>query len=389
VRDDRATKPLKPIFDTFGIVRGSEFPDELVIVGGHRDAWGPGAADNVSGTVSVLEAARAVADAVKAGHRPKRTIVFATWDAEEWGLIGSTEYVEDDSLRLMRGGVAYLNQDVAAQGVRFGGGGSPSLRPMLRDVAREVPDPNGKGSVYSEWRRASAVADTAEPAMGDPGGGSDFAGFYNHLGMPIAEWGFGGAGGVYHSQYDDFTWMSRFGDPTFAYHAAAAKIGAGMVLRLANAEIIPYDYVEFAHTMQRYLPAIDREITSHRWNASTSALRAAISGMAQEAATYSAARDRALAAGALPRDRQAAVNTALLGVERALARPEGLRTRPWFRNLIYVADENNGYANMVFPSVNEAIRANDERLTTTELADLAQRFEAATQAIAAARAALP
>jgi N-acetylated-alpha-linked acidic dipeptidase len=389
VTDDRATNGTKPIYDTFGIVRGSEFPDELVIVGGHRDAWGPGAADNVSGTVSVLEAARAVAEAVKAGHRPKRTIMFATWDAEEWGLIGSTEYVEDDSLRLLRGGVAYLNQDVAAQGARFGGGGSPSLRATLRDITRAVPDPNGKGSVYAEWRRASAVADTAEPAMGDPGGGSDFAGFYNHLGMPIAEWGFGGPGGVYHSQYDDFSWMNKFGDPGYVYHAAAAKIAAGMVLRLANAEILPYDYVEFARTMQRYLPAIDRALTGHKWNASTSTLQAAISGMEQEATAYSAARDRALAAGAIAREQRAAVNAALLGVERALTRPEGLRTRPWFRNLIYVADENNGYANMVFPSVNEAIRANDERLTATELADLAQRFEAATKAIAAARAALP
>lgn len=389
VTDDRATHGMKPIYDTFGIIRGSEFPDELVIVGGHRDAWGPGAADNVSGTVSVLEAARAVAGAVKDGHRPKRTIVFATWDAEEWGLIGSTEYVEDDSLRLMRGGVAYLNQDVAAQGARFGGGGSPSLRPTLRDVAREVPDPNGRGSVYAEWRRASAVADTAEPAMGDPGGGSDFAGFYNHLGIPIAEWGFGGAGGVYHSQYDDFNWMSKFGDPGFVYHATAAKIGAGMVLRLANAEIIPYDYVEFARTMQRYLPAIDQAVANHKWSASTSVLQAAINGMEQEAAAFSAARDRALASGALPRERQVAVNAALRGVERALSRPEGLRTRPWFRNLIYVADENNGYANMVFPSVNEAIRAGDEQLTTQEIADLAQRFGAATRAIAAARAALP
>jgi len=161
-----------------------------------------------------------------------------------------------------------------------------------------------------------------------------------------------------------------------------------MVLRLANAEIIPYDYVEFARTMQRYLPAIDRALAGHKWNASTSALRAAISGMEQEAGTFSAARDRALAAGMLPRERQVAVNAALLGVERALARPEGLRTRPWFRNLIYVADENNGYANMVFPSVNEAIRANDEQLVATELADLAQRFQAATRAIASARTAL-
>jgi N-acetylated-alpha-linked acidic dipeptidase len=389
VTDDRATKGTKPIFDTFGVVRGSEFPDELVIVGGHRDAWGPGTADNVSGTVSILEAARAVAEAVKAGHRPKRTIMFATWDAEEWGLIGSSEYVEEDSLRLMKGGVAYLNQDVAAQGARFGGGGSPSLRPTLRDVARQVPDPSGKGSVYAEWRRAAAVADTAEPAMGDPGGGSDFAGFYNHLGIPIAEWGFGGPGGVYHSQYDDFAWMSRFGDTSFVYHAAAARIAAAMLLRLANAEILPYDYVEFARTMQRYLPAIDRAVAGKRWaGASTSALRTAIDGMEREATAFAAARDRVLAAGAPARERRAAVNAALLGVERALIRPEGLRTRAWYRNLIYVADVDNGYANMAFPSVNEAIRANDQSLTVSEIADLAHRFETATRALTDARSAL-
>lgn len=388
VADDRATHGTKPIFDTFGIVRGSEFPDEIVMVGGHRDGWGPGAADNVSGTVSVLEAARAVADAIKAGHRPKRTIVFATWDAEEWGLMGSSEYVEDDSLRLMRGGVAYLNQDVAAQGVRFGGGGSPSLRATLRDVARSVPDPNGKGSVYAEWRRASAVADTTEPAMGDPGGGSDFAGFYNHLGIPIAEWGFGGSGGVYHSQYDDFTWMSKFGDSTYAYHAAAARIGAAMLLRLANADILPYDYVEFARTMMRYLPAMDRALSAKKWSGNTMALRDAIGRMEQEATAFSSARDAALVAGSPSRAHRQAVNASLLQVERVLARPQGLRTRPWYRNLIYVADQDNGYANMVFPSVNEAIRANDERLAASELTDLAQRFDLATRALVAARAAL-
>jgi N-acetylated-alpha-linked acidic dipeptidase len=389
VTDDRATKGTKAIFNTFGVIRGSELPDELVIVGGHRDGWGPGAADNVSGTVSILEAARALSDAVKAGHRPRRTIMFATWDAEEWGLIGSSEYVEEDSLRLMKGGVAYLNQDVAAQGARFGGGGSPSLRPMLRDVARQVPDPSGTGSVYAEWRRAAAVADSAEPAMGDPGGGSDFAGFYNHLGIPIAEWGFGGPGGVYHSQYDDFAWMSRFGDTSFVYHAAAARIASAMLLRLANAEILPYDYVEFARTMQRYLPAIDRAVAGKRWaGPSTSALRAAIDGMEREAVAFSAARDRVLAAGAPPPAARAAANAALLGVERALIRPQGLRTRPWYRNLVYVADVDNGYANMAFPSVNEAIRANDQALAVSETADLARRFQAATQALADARNAL-
>jgi len=387
VKDDRATKPMKPIYDTFGIIRGSEFPDEMVIIGGHRDGWGPGAADNVSGTVSILESARAIAEEVKAGFKPKRTIVFATWDAEEWGLIGSTEYVEDDSLRLSRDAVAYFNQDVAAQGPRFSGGGSPSLRATLRDAARVVTDPNGKGSVYAEWRRASAVSDTTEPAMGDPGGGSDFAGFYNHLGIPIAEWGFGGAGGVYHSQYDSYAWMTKFGDPGFQYHAAAARVGTAMMLRIANADILPYDYVEYARTMRRYLPAIDKAVGDHHWNAPTTALRAAIDRLEKEGGTFNSARDAALA-GSVPTATLQKTNHALMQVERALIRQEGLKSRPWFRNLIYVADENNGYANMALPSINEAIRANDETLTRAEIADLANRFDRAAQAVADARAAL-
>jgi N-acetylated-alpha-linked acidic dipeptidase len=387
VKDDRATKPLKPIFDTFGYVRGTEFPDELVIVGGHRDGWGPGTADNVSGTVSILEAARAVAEEMKAGLHPKRTIVFATWDAEEWGLIGSTEYVEDDSLRLMRNAVAYFNQDVAAQGPHFGGGGSPSLRAMLRDVARTVPDPSGAGSVYSVWRHASALADTAEPAMGDPGGGSDFAGFYNHLGIPILEWGFSGPAGVYHSQYDDYNWMTKFGDPKFEYHATAARLGTAMLLRVANADVLPYDYVEFARTMRRYLPAIDHAVAEHHWTAPTKGLVTALDRFEHEAAAFKTTRDSALAASPSSATLKR-TNQALMQVERALTRPQGLKTRPWFRNLIYVADENNGYANMVLPSVNEAIRAGNADLTRAEIEDLATRFGTATTAIANARAAL-
>jgi N-acetylated-alpha-linked acidic dipeptidase len=388
VKDDRASKPLKPIYDTFGVIRGSEFPNELVIIGGHRDGWGPGAADNVSGTVSVMEAARAIAEEVKAGSRPKRTIIFATWDAEEWGLIGSTEFVEDDSLRLSRDAVAYLNQDVAAQGSRFSGGGSPSLRATLRDAARAVQDPDDKGSVYAEWRKASAVADTAEPAMGDPGGGSDFAGFYNHLGIPIAEWGFGGPGGVYHSQYDSYAWMTKFGDPGFQYHAAAARVGTAMLLRIANADVLPYDYGEYARTMRRYLAPIDRALADRHWSASTSALRTAIDRLEREGAAFNAARDSVLSSSTPASATLQRTNRALMQVERSVIRPEGLRSRPWFRNLIYVADENNGYANMALPSVNEAIRGNDEALTRNEIADLAARFDRAAQAVADARAAL-
>jgi N-acetylated-alpha-linked acidic dipeptidase len=381
VTTDATTHPYKEIWDTFGIIRGSVYPDEIVMIGGHRDAWGPGAADNVSGTVSVLEAARAIAEQAKAGKRPKRTIVFATWDAEEWGLLGSTEYVEDDSLRLRKSAVAYLNQDDIAQGPNFSGGGSPSLRALLRDVAKEVPDPSREGSVYDVWKkRANLAADSLEPQMGDPGGGSDFAGFYNHLGIPIADWGFGGPQGVYHSAYDSYHWMSKFGDPNFEYHVAAGRIGAATLLRIANADILPYDYVEYARTMRRFASQIDRLVADKKWSVSSGGLTGAIGRMEDAAVAYAAARDRALTAQLQPATAKQ-INTTLLEVERQLTRPQGLATRPWFRNLIYAADENNGYSTMVLPSVNEAIRLGDEKTVEKELTDLAQRFDAATRAL--------
>jgi N-acetylated-alpha-linked acidic dipeptidase len=216
--------------------------------------------------------------------------------------------------------------------------------------------------------------------MGDPGGGSDFAGFYNHLGIPHADWGFGGAGGVYHSAYDSRHWMETFGDPGYRYHATAARIGAAMVLRLANADILPYDYVEYARTMRRYLPAIDQQIATRKWQISSAGLSAAIDRMAGSATTFAATRDSAVAR-TLPAQTRKSANAALLRVERALTRPEGLRTRPWYRNLIYAADENNGYATIVFPSVNEAIRTGDAALSQRELDDLARRFDSAAAAL--------
>ena len=394
VVNDAPARQRKNIYNTFGIVRGTEFPDEIVMIGGHRDGWDAGAEDNVSGTAAVLEAAHAVAALTKTGWRPKRTLMFATWDAEEWGLIGSSEYVEDDSLRLAKGGVAYFNLDVAASGPYFGGGGSPSLRPTLRDVAKLVADPSGGGSVYDNWRKRAALAsDTLEPPMGDPGGGSDFAGFYNHLGMPISDWGFGGTGGgIYHSAYDTHAWMSRFGDTSFVYHAAAASIGAAMMLRLGQADLHPYDYVEFARTMRRYYGPINRGFVAKQWRTdgptATAGLAAAVDRFEVAAAAWARTRDSVLGAARPASATLATANARLREVEKALTRAEGLVGRPWYRNLIYVADIDNGYANMVFPSVNEAIRAADEARTRRELADLVQRFDAASGKLAEARAAL-
>lgn len=221
--------------------------------------------------------------------------------------------------------------------------------------------------------------------MGDPGGGSDFAGFYNHLGIPIVDWGFGGPSGIYHSAYDSYHWMTKFGDPRFEYHATAARIGAGVLLRIANADILPYDYIEFARTMRRFGVQVERAVVDKHWQVSTTGLTTSIDRMEDAASTFNAARDRALTVQ-LPPARLKQINGALLEVERQLTRPQGLVTRPWFRNLIYASDENNGYATMVLPSVNEAIRLGNENVVARELSDLASHFDAATHALQSATA---
>jgi N-acetylated-alpha-linked acidic dipeptidase len=388
VATDSATAGYKRIHNTLATVRGTAYPDEIIVIGGHRDAWGPGAADNVSGVVSVIEAARAVAQGIKMGKPPKRTIVFATWDAEEWGLVGSSEYVEEDSLRLSSGGVAYLNQDGAASGQAFGGGGSPSLRALLRSVVRDIPDPKGRGTVYEVWRRQVALPDSLEPPMGDPGGGSDFAGFYNHLGIPHADWGFGGPGGVYHSAYDSYDWMTRFGDPGFFFHAAAGRIGAALALRLANAEVLPYDYAEFARTMRPYVTSLTRAFTQRGWGtAPLDSLGLAISTLEQSAVQFATVRDRVLV-NALPRSVQEATNAELRKVERAFVRPSGLASRPWYRTLIYASDVDNGYSTMPLPGIGEAVRAGDATRAAAEARDLAGRFRQAAATMDAATTAV-
>jgi N-acetylated-alpha-linked acidic dipeptidase len=216
--------------------------------------------------------------------------------------------------------------------------------------------------------------------MGDPGGGSDFAGFYNHLGIPHADWGFGGGNGIYHSNYDSWSFMERFGDPGYRYHTAAARVGTAMMMRLANADVLPYDHVEFARTMRRYLAPVDAGFKAIGSAATSAPLARAIDRMEGAAGEFARARNAALARG-ISVETQRVTNAALMRVERAMTRPAGLRTRPWYRNLIYVADEDNGYSTMVFPSINEALRSKDAGLAARELEDLVSRFDAATAAL--------
>ena len=383
VTTDAATHPYKDIWDVLGTVRGTEYPDQLVFIGGHRDAWGPGADDNVSGTVSMLEAARMVGTLLKQGWRPKRTIVFASWDAEEWGLMGSTEFVEQDSTRLSKNGAAYFNFDMVVGGPNFGASGAPSLRPFLRDITKSVKSPvdTGKfvGSIYDAWRHSEHVAaDTAEPDIGDPGGGSDFAGFYNHLGIPIMDWGFSGPDGIYHSAYDSYHWVAKFGDPGFHLQATMGVLGALAVMRAADADVLPYDYVAYAQAMRALSETAAKNIAEKKWHVSLAPLDSAIGAMETAARGFNAARDASLARGRSA-DSWKQANATLLRVERAFVRPEGLPVskREWFRNVIYAADNDNGYANIGLPSINEAVQSGDRALTTREISDLAARFRTA------------
>jgi N-acetylated-alpha-linked acidic dipeptidase len=396
VEDDRggAAGGRKEVVDVVAQIEGTDLADEWVVVGAHIDAWGPGANDNVSGTVSVWSVARALARLQAAGFRPRRTIVLAGWDGEEWGLIGSTEWVEEHAALLTEGAVAYLNQD-AVGGTRFGAGAAGSLKPLVREAAAAVPVSEraalgsatpGARSLLELWRDQSELD---RPPIGDLGGGSDFSPFSNHLGIPSVSHGFGTRGGVYHSQYDTWFWMDRFGDPGYEHHALTAELLAVLALRLANAEIVPYDYAAFGEEIARRWREL-RERAAGRGLVAAGApdpLGDALDGLAAAGERLAAARDAYLE-GPLDPDRSRAANRALRRVERDLTRPTGLVGRPWFRNLVFAADHRNGYATIALPSIAEALEAGDAARLGAEIDDLAARVRSATASIAAAAGAL-
>jgi N-acetylated-alpha-linked acidic dipeptidase len=384
VKTERGPRAFHKIWNTIGVIRGERWPDEWVVVGGHRDSWSPGARDNVSGTVSVLESARAFATLARAGQKPARTVVFATWDAEEWGLIGSTEWVEEleDSLRTHA--VAYINEDGTFSGPNFSGAGSPSLKPLFSASARVVPDPVGPGSVYDVWLKGQG-GDTTKLTFGNLGGGSDFAGFYHHLGIPSGGIGFDGPDGIYHSMYDSYDWMTRFGDPAYQAHRAGAQLVAVILGRLANSAILPLDYAVFGTEMNALVAQLDSGITNKKWTSvSTQALKDALDRFTAVARAFNTARDQA----PVDTGRAQRVNRALMQVERRLTRPDGLVSRPWFKSLQFASDIDNGYATMAFPTVNEAIRYADAAAANKELADLVARVDQARAALVEAAAAL-
>ncbi len=381
---------FRTIWDVIGRVRGSELPDEWVVAGNHRDAWVYGAVDPNSGTAAMLESVHGIGELLKSGWKPKRTIVVCSWDAEEEGLIGSTEWGEQHESELAKA-VAYFNVDVGVSGSKFGASAVPTLKQFLRDVTRVVPSPKG-GTVYDEWlktshggtengraaigevERAPAAQSRFDAPVGDLGSGSDYTVFLQHLGVPSSDVTSTGSYGVYHSVFDNFNWFKKFGDPDFVYEQEMARVFGVEAIRMAEADVLPYDYEQYGKEIGAYVESARRKA------------EAVFNGQALNFADAIRAAHQFEQAGAKIRRKQenpgnnsARLNQALLQAERALLIPEGLPNRPWFRHAIYAPGQYTGYAAVVIPGVNEAIDKHDLERTRQQIAVLAAALNRAAK----------
>ena len=360
------------IWDVIGRVRGTRWPDQLVIAGNHRDAWVFGAADPSSGTSAMLETVHGVGELIRSGWRPERTIVFASWDAEEQGLIGSTEWAEQNEAELAHA-VAYFNIDIGASGPDFHAAASGTLRTFVREVTRAVPSPRG-GTVFDVWsgghdhvevRRVSDRPHTSSPSVDNLGAGSDYTPFIQHLGIPSTDIRSIGPYGVYHSAFDNFAWFTHFADPTFEYTRQMSRVLGLEVLRMAGADVLPYDYEQYGQEIAGYVDTLRAPVE-----------RVLGADSAEYAAAMQAARrlDRA-GARAMSGQRAAAFsansNEVLIAVERALLLRNGLPGRTWYRHVIYAPGQFSGYSAEALPGVNAALEHGDLLLARQQLAALA------------------
>ena len=369
---------FRTIWDVIGRIPGSELPGEMLVAGNHRDAWVYGAVDPNSGTAAMLETVHGLGELLKTGWKPRRTVVFASWDAEEHGLIGSTEWAEQNAEPLA-GAVAYFNMDVAVSGPKFSASAVPSLKQFVRDLTRAVPSAKG-GTVYDAWLKNDATptapaqvlagpAAAAQPspappvteaAVGDLGSGSDYTAFLQHFGVPSTDITSAGSYGVYHSVFDNFAWFKKFADPDFLYEQQMARVYGLEVLRMAESDVLPYDYEQYGREVSAYLETARRR-AEVKLGARALDFTAAMSAARrfQEAGAKLLARQRNV-----PKDpsKLMRLNHALLETERALLLPDGLPHRPWYRHAIYAPGEYTGYAAAVIPGVNEALdRADGDR----------------------------
>ena len=382
----------RPIWVVEARLRGSEEPDKTVVLGNHRDAWVFGAVDPSSGTATQMELARVLGQLAREGNRPKRTIVMGNWDAEEWHLTGSTEWGEQFQQELTRGAVAYLNVDGSTSGPNFDVSAVATLNPLVLETARDVTDPVSGKSLLAAWsasgkpaRRARA-ADSLDLVTNLLGSGSDYTVFLNHLGVPIVDLSFGGPYGVYHSQYDNAYWMEHFGDPGYRYMTTTADVWGRMALRLANAEVLPYDVPKIARRVGEFLAAL-ADVPGVREHLDLGVALATHAVWRVAADSLAAASSGAVLTTSGRRTSLAAFNEALRTIEQQWLLDDGLPGRPWFKHALYAPKFT--YAAMELPGVREAVDAGDWPRANRELARVVERINAVARATRAATALAP
>ena len=388
---------IKPIYDVIARMPGSEHPDQWIIRGNHRDAWVNGADDPLSGLVALMEEARSISEVAKSGWKPKRTIIYAAWDAEEQGLIGSTEWVEEHADELRQKAAVYINTDSNGRGF-LGIGGSHTLEKFINEVGKSVPDPQTKMTVWERSRANQIVngsptsrrdaLDRADLRIYPLGSGSDYPPFLQHLGIASLNIGFGGedGGGSYHSIYDSFDHYTKYGDPGFAYGIALAKVCGHATLRLASADTLPFEFSNFAETVNQYVGEVVRLADTMRDETRT--LNQAISSGMLKAVqdptetfivpsekapvpylNFSPLQNSVARLNESVKNYQsvskgshrpnAALDEMLYKTERALTRTHGLPRRDWFRHQIYAPGFYTGYGVKTLPGIREAIEQRD------------------------------
>ena len=343
-------------------IRGAKYPDEWVVLGNHRDAWEFGGVDPSSGSASMMEMTRALGSLLKDGVRPDRTLVFCSWDGEEVGLTGSTEWGEQFADELRQKAVAYLNVDSSTSGPNFDGSAVGSLVPFLIEATRSLEDPASGDSLYDAWK-ISAARDRKEAKDLKPvteanlvnvriGSGSDHTVFLNHDGVPVIGLQFNGPYGVYHSMYDDFYWMDKIGDPGYRYHALMSKLWGITALRLANADVLPFDFEAYGAHLREFVGEIAKKPAS-KGKLDLHPVIQAASAFEKQGSALNDATVKALEHdGDLE-----SLNRAMMQVERNWLNEDGIPGRPWFKHLLYAARYT--YAHLELPGLTEAEEKGD------------------------------
>jgi N-acetylated-alpha-linked acidic dipeptidase len=372
--------PIERIFNVLGSIKGSKNPDEVIVVGNHRDAWVFGGHDPSSGTACIVELARAFAEAKKEGWRPRRTVMFANWDAEEFTLTGSTEWGEDNRDWLEKNLVAYINVDSSACGKNFSVQAVPCLFPLIIKTMKDVNDPTTNLSVFDCWLKGPSERGTIGISSGsgkiDPiGSGTDHAVFLNHIGAPALNMTYSGDYGVYHSMYDNYYWMSHFGDPGMHYTATLAKMWAHMIIDLACNPLIPLDYEVYAQELRGYLEGwAETYDPSQEQSGKLNGLLRNMEKMASVLTPYLSG-DKELS-GRISEGNIQTANRLLIQIERDFTDPEGIPNRKWYKHLVFGARFT--YDDLLFPSLTEAAEEENMEGVRQSLLSLENAVEKAT-----------